>query len=192
MGKLVDYAEIRSGHPFRGTVPEEKNGSAITVQMRDVDPLKGVAWESVARTSPQGRKDPDWLRPGDILFLSRGLYNYALFLEQVPGKAICSQYFFIVRVKEPRLLPAFVAWQINQIPVQAYLRKNAEGSDQQSIRRAVLEGIPLVIPSIAEQQKLLLMTQAAQQERERMEHLIRNRELEVQRSVARFLASVND
>lgn len=192
MGKLVDYTEIRSGHPFRGTVPEEKNGFALTVQMRDVDPLKGVAWESAARTSPTGRKEPDWLRPGDILFLSRGLYNYALFLEHVAEKAICSQYFFVVRVKEPRLLPAFVAWQINQSPAQTYLRNNAEGSDQQSIRRAVLEGIPIVIPSIAQQRQLLRLTQTAQQERERLESMIRNREQETQGIVAKILSSVSE
>lgn len=192
MGKLVDYAEIRSGHPFRGAVPEEKNGFAVTVQMRDVDPVKGVAWEAAVKTSPNGRKEPDWLRSGDILFLSRGLYNYALFLENVVEKAICSQYFFVVRVKDQRLLPAFVAWQINQSIAQTYLRNNAEGSDQQSIRRAVLEGIPIVIPSIAQQHQLLRLTQAAQQERERHEDMIRNREREVQAYVAKLLSSVSD
>ncbi len=173
-------------------MPEEKNGFALTVQMRDVDPIKGVAWASVARTSPTGRKDPDWLRPDDILFLSRGLYNYALFLEHVPERTICSQYFFVVRIKEPRLLPAFVAWQINQSPVQTYLRNNAEGSDQQSIRRAVLEGIPLVIPTIEQQRQLLGFTQTAQQARERLESIIRNGELEVQSVVARLLSSISE
>jgi hypothetical protein len=192
MGKLIDYCEVRSGHPFRGTVPEEKNGVAVTVQMRDVDPVKGVAWETAARTSPNGRKVPDWLRPDDILFLSRGVYNYAIYLDRVAEKAICSQYFFVVRVKDERLLPAFVAWQINQATAQAYLRNNAEGSDQQSIRRAVLEGVPLVIPSLAQQRQLLRLTQTAQEERAQLENLIRNREREVQSIVARVLASVSE
>ncbi len=190
MGKLIDYAEVKSGHPFRGSVPEVQNGLALTIQMRDVDVQNGVAWQTLARTNPSGRKEPDWLRPGDVLFLSRGAHNFAVFLDQVPEKAICSQYFFVVRVNDARMLPAFLAWQINQGPAQGYLRKNAEGSDQLSIRRAILEGLPLVLPSLSQQRQLLRLTQTALQERRHMENMIRNREQQIAGIVAQILASV--
>lgn len=190
MGKLIDYAEVKSGHPFRGSVPEVQNGHALTIQMRDVDEQNGVAWQTLARTSPNGRKEPDWLRAGDVLFLSRGAHNFAVFLDQVPEKTICSQYFFVIRVNDARILPAFMAWQINQGPAQTYLRKNAEGSDQLSIRRAILEGLPLVLPSLAQQRQLLRLTQTALQERRHMENMIRNREQQIAGIVAQILASV--
>jgi hypothetical protein len=190
MGKLIDYAEVKSGHPFRGTVPEDKNGLALTIQMRDVDEHDGVSWHTLARTSPAGRKDPDWLRAGDVLFLSRGAHNFAVYLDQVPEKTICSQYFFVIRVHDVRILPAFLAWQINQGPAQVYLRKNAEGSDQLSIRRAILEALPLVLPSLAQQRQLLRLTQTALQEKRHMELMIRNRDQQIAGIVAQILASV--
>ncbi len=190
MGKLIDYAEVRSGHPFRGSVPEVVDGFALTIQMRDVDEFHGVAWDSLAKTSPKGRKKPDWLRPGDILFLARGSHNYALVLDQVSENVICSQYFFVIRVTDERILPAFLAWQINQVPAQTYLRKNAEGSDQQSIRRSILEGLPLVLPPLEQQRQLLRLTQAAHQERLNMERMIRIRAQQMEGIVTKLLASM--
>ena len=187
MGNLQDYAEVRAGHPFRGSVPETINGSALTVQMRDVSANHGVAWDSVARTNPAGRKKPDWLRPGDILFLARGARNFAVHLELVPGQAVCSQYFFLIRLTDSRLLPAFLAWQINQLPAQDYLHRNAEGSDQLSIRRGILEALPLVVPSLPRQEQILSFMHAVKREQSLIEELRRNRECEVAGIVAQLL-----
>jgi hypothetical protein len=192
MGKLIDYAEVRSGHPFRGSVPEVLDGFALTIQMRDVDAFHGVAWDTLARTSPSGRKKIDWLRSGDILFLARGAHNYASFLEQVPENVICSQYFFVIRVTDERILPAFVAWQINQLPAQTYLHKNAEGSDQQSIRRGILEQLPLVVPPLVQQHRLLRLTQTAHQERLYLEKMIQNREMQMVSIINKILSTVTD
>lgn len=188
MGNLHDYAEVRAGHPFRGSVPETADGSALTVQMRDVNPSNGVAWASVARTNPSGRKKPDWLRAGDILFLARGARNFAVYLEQVPGPAVCSQYFFLIRLTDTRVLPAFLAWQINQIQAQQYLQRNAEGSDQLSIRRGILEALPLNIPSIERQEHILSFVTAVKREQSLIEEMRHNREREVRALFARLLA----
>jgi hypothetical protein len=187
MSELQDYAEVRAGHPFRGSVPEVIDGVALTIQMRDVSMARGVAWSSVARTNPAGRKKPDWLKVGDILFLARGAHNFAVYLEQVPEQTVCSQYFFLIRVNDPTLLPSFLAWQINQLPAQNYFRKNAEGSDQLSIRRGILEALPIAIPSLTQQRQLLRFAKAAQQERQYMENMIRNRERQIQGIVLQLL-----
>lgn len=188
MGNLHEYAEVRAGHPFRGSVPETADGSALTVQMRDVGAQQGVVWEHVARTNPGGRKKPDWLRAGDILFLARGARNFAVHLEHVPGPAVCSQYFFLIRLIDSRLLPAFLAWQINQSPAQAYLQRNAEGSDQLSIRRGILEALPVTVPSLERQQQILAYVQTLRREQVLLEEMRRNREAEVQGIVAHLLA----
>ncbi len=189
MGTLQDYAEVRAGHPFRGSVPETADGSALTVQMRDVSASNGVAWESVARTNPSGRKKPDWLRAGDILFLARGARNFAVHLEEVPGPAVCSQYFFLIRLTDTRVLPAFLAWQINQTQAQQYLRRNAEGSDQLSIRRGILEALPISIPSLERQEQILSFVHAVKREQVLLEEMRQNREREVQALFARLLNS---
>lgn len=173
---LTAFAEIQAGHPFRGSVPEDPEGNAFAVQMRDVSPDGGVAWDGLVRTSLDGRKSPVWLQPGDVIFVARGARNYALSLEDVPTPAVCSQYFFLLRVKSTGLLPEFLAWQINRAPAQRYLAKNAEGTDQLSIRRGVLEALPIAVPPMEQQHRIVALAKDASRERQVLETLIRNRE----------------
>ncbi len=173
---LAELVDLQAGHPFRGSVPEVSEGEAFAVQMRDVSPDNGVAWENLVKTSLDGRKNPDWLRPGDVLFVARGGRNYALSLEEVPVPAVCSQYFFLIRVKTADLIPEFLAWQINRAPAQRYLAKNAEGTDQLSIRRGVLGGMPIVVPPLEQQHRIVALARDAKHERYILEKLILNRE----------------
>lgn len=174
--RLASYVEVQGGHPFRGSVPEDPEGDAFAVQMKDVSPDRGVDWGGLVRTSLGGRKSPAWLQPGDVIFAPRGTRNYALCLEEVPVPAVCSQYFFLLRVKSPALLPEFLAWQINRPPAQRYLAANAEGTAQLSIRRGVLEGLPIALPPLEQQHRIVDLAKDATRERQLLEALIRNRE----------------
>lgn len=178
--RLSDLVELRAGHPFRGSVPEAADGNAYALQMRDVSPEAGVAWGGLVRTELDTRKIPDWLQRGDVIFVARGMRNYALCIDKVPLPTVCSQYFFLLRLKSsplmPVLLPEFLAWQINRAPAQRYLTKNAEGSDQLSIRRGVLEDLPLVVPPIEQQHRIVALANDARRERQLLEQLILNGE----------------
>ena len=174
---LGDLVVIQSGFPFRGAITEVAGGSVLAVQMKDVDPDFGVHWLGVHRTELPGRKQPDWLQPEDLLFVSRGSRFYAVCLDMPLGPAVCSPHFFHLRVKaEAQILPRFVAWQMNQPPFQRQLRQVAEGSSQLSIRRPILESLSLAMPSLADQQNMVALAGLARQERKLLHQLIRNRE----------------
>ena len=87
ISSLKRLAEVRAGHPFRGSVPLVEGGNTQVIQMRDVSPDGTVAWASLARTDIPTGKSPDWLRDGDILFVARGARYYAVCLRQVPRGA---------------------------------------------------------------------------------------------------------
>lgn len=174
---LKDLAHIQSGHPFRGSVPPVPGGNAVALQMRDISLDCGVAWNGLVQTQIDGRKAPEWLQPGDVVFVARGARNFAVCLQDVLRPAVCSQYFFLLRVKASSgLLPDFLAWQINGAPAQRYLASNAEGSDQLSIRRGVLESLPIVVPPIAKQRLIIALANQVIQEKKILESLIRNRQ----------------
>jgi restriction endonuclease S subunit len=173
---LKDVAELQAGHPFRGSVPQVAGGNAFAVQMRDITADGDIAWDGLAQTQIDGRRNTQWLQAGDIIFVARGSRNFALCLHDVPKPAVCSQYFFLLRVGAPRLLPAFLAWQINRAPAQRYLASNAEGSDQLSIRRGVLESLPIVVPSIKKQKSIIALADLAVSEKQQLEALMRNRQ----------------
>lgn len=177
-GNLVG---VKAGYPFRGSIGEEVDGEALVVQMKDVDPDHEVNWSDVTRTSLAGRKQPDWLKAGDVLFVSKGARFYAVCIDEPPTSAVCGPHFFHLQVA-PRvpLLPAFLAWQINQPPFQRQLQQAAEGSSQLSIRRPVLESLTLCVPSLADQQRIVALADLARQERHALHQLIHNRELQHQ------------
>jgi len=152
------------------------DGAALAVQMKDVDPEFGVNWTNVTRTNLAGRKPPDWLKAGDVLFIFKGARFYAVCIDEPPAPAVCSPHFLhiVVRTQVP-LLPAFLAWQINQPPFQRQLQQAAEGSSQLSIRRPVLESLILSLPSLADQQRIVNLAALANQERNALHQLIQNR-----------------
>lgn len=184
---LKDLAEVSGGYPFRGTVPEYPNGAAFAVQMRDVSPDGAVNWGGLVRTQLGGKADSYWLRSKDILFVTRGMRFFAVCLDEVPQPTVCSPHFFLVRIKAPDLLAEFLAWQINQQPAQRYLRQNAEGSNQLSIRRGTLEELPIAIPALAQQQQVVALASLALKERTLQEALIKNREQQLHAIAKRML-----
>ncbi len=174
---LGELAGIKAGYPFRGSIEEIPEGPVRAVQMKDMDPVDGVRWQGVARTRLGGRREANWLLPGDMLFVSRGSRFYAVCLDATPERAVCGPHLFHVRVKPgSAVIPAFLAWQINQPPFQRELRRTAEGSSQLSLRRPVLEGLPVGIPSEADQQRIVNLVRLAHRERQLQARLVRNHE----------------
>lgn len=173
---LKSLVDVKAGHPFRGSVPFVEAGNAYALQMRDLSLGGDVAWDGLIRTEVDVGKPVQWLEPGDVVFVARGARNYAACLRDVPKPTVCSPNFFLLRVKSPTLLPEFLAWQINRAPGQRYLASNAEGSDQLSIRRPVLEAMPLAVPSLSRQQLIVALAETALQEERQLHALIRNRQ----------------
>ena len=174
--KLRDLAEIRSGYPFRGAVKENPRGEAAVVQIKNVDPDEGIDWAALIQTDLTGRRKPDWLQTGDILFTARGNRNVAVYVGGAPKKAVCAPQFFLIRPKSDQpVLPQFVAWQINQPEAQRYFAQSAEGTLITSIRRKILEDMPLHLPSREKQELVAKLCEAAQQEKRLLTELIENR-----------------
>ena len=79
---LSNIASISAGHPFRGRIPESIEGDARVVQIRDINEYDQVIWNDLIHTNITGRKQPDWLQQGDILFSARGQRNRATLIDK--------------------------------------------------------------------------------------------------------------
>jgi hypothetical protein len=188
--RLASLAAVQAGFPFRGAIADMPSGDVRVVQMKDVDPELGVMWHGCARTNLGGRKRPDWLRAGDLLFVAKGTRYYAVHLASWPLPAVCAPAFFHVRLHDTTAVdPAFIAWQINQPPCQRQLLQAAEGSNQLSIRRPALEQLMLSVPAIAEQRRIVALARLARDERQALHRLIHNREQQLQ-AIAESLNSI--
>lgn len=174
---LGTLAELKVGYPFRGAIEPGKDGAIPVVQMKDVSVAGTIDWNAVVRARLPGRRSPDCLAAGDVLFVARGNHFYCIALEAVPEKSVCGPHLCHLRVLTgAAVLPAFLAWHINQPPTQRLLRQAAEGTNQLSIRRAELEALPISVPSLAVQQQIVLLADAVARERTVLRELVRNRE----------------
>lgn len=173
---LGEVAAISAGYPFRGAVDDLPHGDVGVVQMRNVDAEAGVDWDAVQRVTLPSKRAPTFLAAGDIIFTTRGARNHALALNEVPGLAVCSPHFFVIRSRDPsRIVPAFLAWQINQRPAQEYFQREATGSHILNIRREVIENLPVAVPPVATQHIIVALAEAVHAERAALTRLIDNR-----------------
>ena len=174
--QLADIADVRSGYPFRGAIKEKPEGEAAVIQIKNVDADHGIDWPRVVRTDLVGRRKPDWLQYGDVVFTARGNRNAAASVGPITIKAVSAPHLFVIRLTaNNQALPEFVAWLMNQPDAQRYFAQSAEGSYITSIRKQVLQKMPLHLPSIEKQKLVVQLNEAAQRERELLEQLIENR-----------------
>ncbi|XOV82908.1 MAG: restriction endonuclease subunit S [bacterium] len=173
---LKELAHASIGYPFRGAVKSVPEGDVAVVQIKNADPDTGIDWPALPRTELTGRKQPDWLKSGDVLFAARGNRNMAIYLEDVPDRAVCAPQFYRLRVRGESVLPAYLAWYLNETPAQRYFAQSAEGTLITSIRRAVLEALPVPVPNIKRQRVIAKLADAVRREKQLTEKLIQNRE----------------
>ncbi|MCO6413237.1 MAG: restriction endonuclease subunit S [Thiogranum sp.] len=187
MEKLENLATVTAGHPFRGAIRPVEEGNGLVVQMKDVGVDQNVEWDRLVRTLVKGRKQPDWLQKDDIIFLARGNNNFAIWLPEVPVKAVCSPHFFVIRVHDERFLPAFVAWQLNQEPAQRHFNVTAAESSQRSIPIRELKSIELIHLSIEQQANIVALQSGYAREKAAYLRLIDNRQRELKAIAQHFL-----
>lgn len=177
--KIGDLVEISAGFPLRGSVDALPMGEVSIIQMRDVSVEDGVDWDSAAKITLPTKREPVWLRSGDIIFAARGAKNYAVTLLNIPDRAVCSPHFFVLRSKG-MCDPEFLAWQINQKPAQDYFKRTATGSYILNIRREALEKLRIMLPPLAQQKTIIRHFQTAMAEKRVLEALIKNRKQEIE------------
>lgn len=191
---LSDIADIRLGHPFRGTVEQYDNGDVKVIQVKDTEATGEINQNTVVQTQLSTKKQPDWLQNGDVLFVAKGAKHYSVLVEQVLQRTVCSPHFFVVRIK-PKLrdviLPDFLCWQLNQQPAQRYFKATAEGSMYLSIRRQVLENVPIKVLTVEQQQKLAALHRCSVREQKVLEKLIENRQQQLEAIAIHALASMS-
>lgn len=176
---LGDVASIRQGHPFRGAIAAVADGPVRVIQLKDLDPDGLPDGDLLLRTALRPRKLPDWVQDQDVLMAARGNHPLAMLLRTPPQWTVCSPHLYVLRICTDALLPAFLAWQLNQRAAQAYLRQQAAGSRQQSLRRAAVAQLPLCVPPLDQQRRIVAIAAAVQAEQRCLEALIHNRQQEI-------------
>lgn len=173
---LEELADIQAGYPFRTRIEHDPKGDIPVIQLRDIDRHCHLNWSTVAHISlNQKVKQAYFVHTGDVLCAARGNSYYAAFLSEEIPPALASAHLFILRPRTQEILPEYLAWYINQSTVQTYLEAQAQGSFIRSISRRALAQLPVVVPALDLQKRVVRIQHLADREAALTEQLLEKR-----------------
>lgn len=133
------------------------------------------------------------LKNGDIIFAAKGTKNFAALYESLfagqAGKnkpAVASTSFFVIRLNEDfqaKILPEYLAWYLNSVSSQNYLKSKAVGSSIVSISKSVIDELELSIPELDTQKVILRITRLRNAERKLQQQIEMLREKQIQQQI---------
>ena len=131
------------------------------------------------------------LQPGDVLFAAKGTKNFAAVYESQNPAAVASTTFFVIRLLDKTILPAYLAWMLNNPAAQKVLKGSAIGSAMVSISKAVLEALEITVPSIKQQQIILEIARLSKKENSLLLQLAELRQQYVQHQIIKAIDKSN-
>ncbi len=173
---LHSLACIAAGYTLRGRVEHVPDGALALVQLKDVNPVLGLNSTELARIHPVIKREPDYLRPGDILFVNRGLRFFGVLLEHPLEHAVAAPHFFVVRPTREMILPAYLAWFLNHKRAQRYFSQGAAGTALPHITTKTLGELPVDLPDRKTQQAIAGAHACLLAERKLSEELLEKRQ----------------
>lgn len=165
-----------AGHPLRGSIENVPDGDIAVVQMKDVNPEGRINLAQLYRVVLTGRKKPDYLREGDILFVGRGYRIFAVLVDKDLDQTVAGPHFFIIRVKA-LVRPDYLAWYLNHKQAQRYFSQHVAGTALPHINRSALEDLPIVVPPLDIQARIVKAHDCHLKEKALLEKLIVKKKL---------------
>ena len=173
MTKLSQVANIRMGYPFRSRLEHDATGAIAVVQMKDIDDASLLHLENAVRLDLADVKEHHLIRPGDLVFRSRGRTNTVALVSADIGPAVLAAPMLLIR--PTAVLPAYLLWYINLPATQAVLANQAEGTSVRMISKTALEALEVPVPSRRKQQLIVYVAALASAEHGLLEQIARER-----------------
>lgn len=160
------------GYPFRSRLEHDAMGAIAVVQMKDIDDASLLHVEDAVRVDLADVKEHHLIRPGDLIFRSRGRTNTVALVSAI-GPAVLAAPMLLIR--PIAVLPAYLRWYINLPATQAALADRAEGTSVRMISKASLEALEIPVPSRLRQQLIVDVSGLAATEQGLLEQIARER-----------------
>jgi hypothetical protein len=175
--KLKKIAKIQSGYISRGRIDPREDGTCLLIQAKDVSAdYLSYSTDALVRFMPT-LSGKDWfLKPGDILFMARGARNFSILIDKLPDSVLAAACFFVVRISHFEIIPEYLGWYLNQLPVGEYLKRfSGRGVHMPVVKRAVLESIDIPLPPIKTQKQVSEINKLLQKEQDLYKKLAEKR-----------------
>lgn len=173
--QLNAIADIRAGHTFRGRIDEDPAGNTPVLQIKDLKDQAMLTADRLPRIKWQGAKAIMSVQPGDIVLPARGEYYLASVL-QGDAPVIASSQLFVLHLTSKDITPEYLSWYMNQRVAQNYFLTHRSGTGMPMLNKQSLGALPVAVPSLATQEKIVSVQRCWEQEKQLTEQMLANRE----------------
>lgn len=184
---LADVCDVSSGFTARSRLDEAATGVRV-LQMRDVGDDPKIDPSALMTAAIDGPVERYLVGNGDVVFKSKGERSVAAYLGDdfvVPAVAVLP--VMILRIKAG-VLPEFLVWSINQPEAQRHFDGDARTGTIRAVPKVSIESLPISIPDLDTQKKIVEVDRLTRKEAELSAQLISLR----QRLVAEKLKALAD
>lgn len=153
--RIDDCADVRPGYSAKSAIVNDPKGTLQVITAQHI--AKGEVYryyeDDALRISPPKFFEKYLVTAGDVLFMSRGMSNYAVLIESVPDPTIAPLTFFIIRPKQ-NLLPEYLVWYLNQDMMKAKLNEIRAGAGTPMISSKEFRELSIPLPPLDTQKKI--------------------------------------
>lgn len=173
---LKQIASVQMGYPFRSRLERDNKGNVSVIQMKDITEDGEFDSDNLIRINSNHIEERHLTKMGDIVLRSRGQTNKCTLINKDTGITVVSAPLLVIRIPGNSVLPAYLAWYINQTTTQNYLTSHARGTSVPMINKQVVEQLPVTVPSIECQQKIVDLNDMVEKEQDLLKQLAMKRE----------------
>ena len=189
---LKQIASVQMGYPFRSRLERDNKGNASVIQMKDITEEGRFNSDNLIRTNLDHIEERHLIRIGDIVLRSRGQTNKCALVNKDTGITVVTAPLLVIRILGNSLLPTYLAWYINQSTAQNYLTSHARGTSVPMINKQVVEQLPVTVPLIESQQKIVDLNDMLEKEQSLLEQLAMKREKYISHLLMQLLQGENN
>ena len=175
---LKEIADIRTGYSFRSKLEPDVDGNALVVQLKELSEKNTIDISTAVRINMSDISENYLLQKGDLVFRSRGMDSTAAIMDIDSDNIILSAPFQRIRLHDAMaIMPQYLLWYINSKEAQVYFSTNKTGTSVSMISTAVLAELPVAVPVLEIQKKIVDISILSEKEIELQEELIRKKRL---------------
>ena len=152
---LAQCAEVLPGFSVRGRMEHDPNGTHQLILTRQLTDGTPYVYEPAheLRIAPHTHPGLYEVRPGDVLFMSRGERNRAWVIEHAFKPSIAPVSFYILRPGES-LDGGYLAWYLNQAPAQGAIGQLRTGAGTPLVQRDAFQSLNVLLPALDVQREI--------------------------------------
>jgi hypothetical protein len=173
--RLSDMAVITPGFSTPGAIQHQPDGRFQIIQPRHIDELgRPFAFDEslhAMRMDLPGRAMGYCIHPGEVLFMSRGERNRSAVIVSCPPNTVPTVAFFVLKPNPNVVLPAYLAWYLNQVPAQSAITQIRTGAGTPIVQRPQFEALPVLLPPLSTQRQVVHLSELLQREQDLMHQM---------------------